>query len=151
MQPFALILSPLILSTVLLSGNTVAADSGEHKHDHSAHNHGSHDHGSHDHSGHSHHEALEPKPPGEPVNAEQATQSAKQRIASLVKAKAINSNWTSVEPDSALQVVRKHDPAQETQWQVTFVNKAEKVISRQTIYVFLGIDGSFRTTNFTGR
>tara|TARA_B100000809_G_C15136766_1_gene530958 strand:+ start:657 stop:1082 length:426 start_codon:yes stop_codon:yes gene_type:complete len=141
MQPFALILSPLILSTVLLSVNNAAADSGEHKHDH----------GSHDHSSHSHHEALEPKPPGEPVNAEQATQIAKQRIASLVKAKAINSNWTSVEPDLALQVVRKHDPAQETQWQVTFVNKAEKVTSRQVIYVFLGIDGSFRTTNFTGR
>lgn len=141
MQPFALILSPLILSTVLLSVNNAAADSGEHKHDH----------GSHDHSSHSHHEALEPKPPGKPVNAEQATQIAKQRIASLVKAKAINSNWTSVEPDLALQVVRKHDPAQETQWQVTFVNKAEKVTSRQVIYVFLGIDGSFRTTNFTGR
>ena len=91
MQPFALILSPLILSTVLLSVNNAAADSGEHKHDH----------GSHDHSSHSHHEALEPKPPGEPVNAEQATQIAKQRIASLVKAKAINSNWTSVEPDLA--------------------------------------------------
>ena len=85
------------------------------------------------------------------LHAEQATQIAKQRIASLVKAKAINSHWTSVEPDSALQVVRKHDPAQETQWQVTFVNKAEKVTSRQIIYVFLGIDGSFRTTNFTGR
>jgi hypothetical protein len=151
MQPFALILSPLILSTVLLSVNTVAADSGEHKHDHSAHDHGSHEHSSHDHSGHSHHEALEPKPPGEPVNAEQATQIAKQRIASLVKAKAINSSWTSVEPASTLEVVKKHDPAQETQWQVTFVNKAEKVTSRQIIYVFLGMDGSFRTTNFTGR
>lgn len=138
---FKNILPALLLSSAFASTATIAADTGSH--DHSGH--------SHDHSSHSHHMSEEPKKLGPPIDAEQAAIAAKVRINDLVKTQAINPNWADVEPQPAIITTRKHAPNQEQQWQVSFFNKDIKEPSRQTLYVFLGIDGSFRATNYTGR
>lgn len=138
---FKHIFPALLLSSAFASTSTIAADTSSH--DHSGH--------SHDHSSHSHHMSAEPNKVGPPVDAKQAAIAAKIRIADLVKTQAINPNWGDIEPQPAIVTTRKHAPNQEQQWQVTFFNKNIKDTSRQTLYVFLGIDGSFRATNYTGR
>lgn len=138
---FKNILPTLLLSSAFASTVTIAADTGSH--DHSGH--------SHDHSSHSHHMSYEPAKLGPPVDAEQAANAAKIRLADLVKTEAINSSWANIEPQSVVITTRKHAPNEEKQWQVSFVNKAIKEPNRQTLYVFLGLDGSFRATNYTGR
>lgn len=134
------LLPPLLLSSALISNSAAAENNGGHNHAHG-----------HDHSSHSHHMSSEPKKLGPPVDAEQAAIAAKIRIADLVKTQAINPNWANIEPQSVIVTTRKHAPNQEKQWQVSFFNKEIKDASRQTLYVFLGIDGSFRATNYTGR
>lgn len=137
--PLTRLLTSLILSAVFLSANTVAADNDGPKHC------------NHDHSGHSPQASATPKAPAEPVTAEQAAATAKVRMADLVKTQAIDTSWASIKPEGIMMTTRKHAPNQEQQWQVTFVNKSIKDPSRQTLHVFLGLDGSFRTTNYTGR
>lgn len=132
-------LPPLLLCSALVSPHAIAADNNPHSHS------------GHDHSSHSHHMDLEPIKIGPPIDAEQAAIAAKIRIADLVKTQAINLSWAEIEPQSVVITTRKHAPNEEKQWQVTFANKTIKEPSRQVLYVFLGIDGSFRATNYTGR
>lgn len=91
-----------------------------------------HDHG----HGHSH----------EPVTQAQAEEEAISSVAKLVQRKKIDSSWASVTVHSS----EKKEFDGQTEWVVIFKNEKVSDPDKQTLYVFLTLEGRYLAANYTG-
>jgi len=91
-----------------------------------------HDHG----HGHSH----------APVSKEEAENIATESIAKLAEKKKIDSSWQSV----AAHKSEQKEFGGRMEWVVTFKNEKVSDPEKQTIYVFLTLEGQYLAANHTG-
>ena len=89
----------------------------------------------HDH-GHSH----------DPVTQEQAEQIAMKRVSALAEEGKVDSSWKSV----TVQKSEKKKFGDNLEWVVMFKNENVADPSKQTLYVFLTIEGEYLAANYTG-
>jgi hypothetical protein len=94
------------------------------------------DHG-HDH-GHSHSQ--------EAVDNVKAESNATNIVADLVQSEKLESSWTSI----SASTVEKQEFDGTPEWVVVFVNDAIPDIAKQTLYVFLTLNGEYIAANYTG-
>jgi pterin-4a-carbinolamine dehydratase len=94
-----------------------------------------HDHGS---GGHSHSQG--------PVSGDVAAMKASNKVKSMVESGKLDKSWAHVKATGASQKSFGHDP----EWVVTFKNTKISDASKQTLYVFLTLDGMYIAANFTG-
>ena len=93
-----------------------------------------HDHGS---GGHSH----------GPVSSETVIEKATDKVMSLAVSGKLDKSWVNSKALGAKQETFSN----ETQWVVTFNNDKMSDASKQTLYLFFTLDGSYIAANFTGK
>ncbi|EKD89014.1 MAG: hypothetical protein ACD_34C00235G0002 [uncultured bacterium] len=93
-----------------------------------------HDHGN---GGHSH----------GPVSSEAVTQKATVKVKSLVESGKLEKSWA----DSKALGANQKTFSNEVEWVVTFKNDKVSDATKQTLYLFFTLDGSYIATNFTGQ
>lgn len=93
-----------------------------------------HDHGS---GGHSH----------GPISSEAVIQKATGKVKSLAESGKVDKSWADSKPLSASQKTFSN----EVEWVVTFKNDKVSDATKQTLYMFFTLDGSYIATNFTGK
>ena len=92
----------------------------------------------HDH-GHSHaHEAI---------SSDKAISLAAKKIQQLVESGKISASWAKINTDQAEKKTFSHDPS----WLVAFKNDKISDASKQTLYVFLSMEGHYIAANYTGQ
>ncbi|MCF6254256.1 MAG: DUF6488 family protein [Thiomicrorhabdus sp.] len=96
-----------------------------------------HDHG-HDDHGHSH--------APEAINQETAKQKAKDIVRSLIEKNKVNQSWASITAHSA----EKKPFNDRTEWVVIFNNNKITDADKQTLYIFLTLNGDYIAANHTG-
>lgn len=114
-------ISTVLLVSSLLFASPVMAGAG-------------HDHGG---GGHSH----------GPVSSEVVVKKATEKVKSLAESGKLDKSWAEVKASGATQKTFSHDP----EWVVTFKNEKENDATKQTLYMFYTLDGSYIATNFTGK
>lgn len=93
-----------------------------------------HDHGG---GGHSH----------GPVAGEAVIMKATEKVKSLAESGKIDKSWAGIKAVGATQKTF----ANESEWVVTFKNEKLSDVTKQTLYLFFTLDGSYIATNFTGK
>lgn len=93
-----------------------------------------HDHGS---GGHSH----------GPVSSKAVIMKATEKVKSLAESGKIDKSWAGIKAVGATQKTF----ANESEWVVTFKNEKLSDVTKQTLYLFFTLDGSYIATNFTGK
>ncbi|MCI0507154.1 MAG: DUF6488 family protein [Gammaproteobacteria bacterium] len=92
----------------------------------------------HDH-GHSHSH--------EPVNQSQAEQVAIKSVAQLVEKGKIDGSWKSVN----IAKSEKKEFGGNMEWMISFTNDKISDPEKQTLYVFLSLNGEYIAANYTGK
>jgi hypothetical protein len=82
-----------------------------------------------------------------PASKEQAIKIASKVVKNLAKKKVVDSSWSNIKASGA----EKKTFSQGPEWVVTFNNKAIKDSSKQTLYIFLTIEGKYLAANYTGQ
>jgi len=93
-----------------------------------------HDHGS---GGHSH----------GPISSEVAIKKATEKVKSMVESGKLDKNWADSKAIGAIQKTFSN----ETEWVVMFKNDKVSDATKQTLYMFFTLDGSYIATNYTGK
>ncbi|MBI5450563.1 MAG: hypothetical protein HY940_04315 [Gammaproteobacteria bacterium] len=114
-------ISTALLASYLLFVSPVMAGAG-------------HDHGS---GGHSH----------GPISSEMVIKKAAERVKSMVESGKLDKSWAD---RKALGVIQETFSS-EIEWVVTFKNDQVSDATKQTLYMFFTLDGSYIATNFTGK
>ena len=112
----------------------------EDTHDHEAHEHKTETHKDHKHS--HHHESLNKNA----VGIEKIKQEATEKVRSLVSEKKIHKSWAFVE----ISKIGKTHYGDTDDWVVGFTNSKIKNKKRQTLYIFVSVEGKIRGANYTG-
>jgi len=81
------------------------------------------------------------------VSAEQASVSAHHVVIEGIKRGLIPAGWKNIDAASAEKTMAD----EKTQWLVRFENQNAADPTKQTLYVFLNLDGSYISANFTGK
>ena len=84
--------------------------------------------------------------PGITITEQQAIQRATEIVSIIVEKGKIDKSWAEVDVTQAEKQKNKYGQ----EWVVTFNNPNEADKSRQTLYVFLSLDGQYLGANFTG-
>lgn len=113
-------ISTVLLVSSLLFASPVMAGEG-------------HDHGS---GGHSH----------GPISNGSAINKATDKIKSLVKVGKLDKSWANIKAIGATKKTFGSEP----EWVVTFKNEKVSDATKQTLYVFFTLDGTYIATNYTG-
>jgi len=117
--------------TFALSFTTLYAGSG-HAHDEDSH------------KGHDHSPLYDKVKPG--VTKETVEKAAMQEVQSLVAAKKIPKSWQHV----PISKIGKTHYGDTDDWVVGFDNMKIKNKDRQTLYIFVSVNGEIRGANYTG-
>jgi hypothetical protein len=91
-----------------------------------------HDHG----HGHSH----------EPITKLEAEGIATRSVTKLIERNTIDSSWASVSVHKSEQ----KEFGAKMEWVVLFINKAISDKEKQTLYIFLSLEGEYLAANYTG-
>lgn len=91
-----------------------------------------HEHGSHSHG---------------PVSADKAQAKALKKVEFLASKGTVASSWTSAKFEKA----EKKTFGKNIEWVVSFKNDKVKDKSKQTLYIFLSLDGRYIAANYTGK
>ena len=129
--------------TLALGLTTIVAGSG-HSHDEDSHKGHDHSQKENTHEGHGH--AQHKNPFKNEVSKETIERAAMQEIQSLVAQKKIPESWKFV-PSSKIGKTHYGDT---DDWVVGFDNMKIKNKERQTLYIFVSVDGEIRGANYTG-
>lgn len=81
-----------------------------------------------------------------PVTQEEAEKIATSSVAELVKRNKVDSSWGSV----AVHKSEKKEFGGQMEWVVTFKNKNLSDPEKQTLYIFLSLEGQYLAANYTG-
>ncbi|MDH5219490.1 MAG: DUF6488 family protein [Gammaproteobacteria bacterium] len=81
------------------------------------------------------------------VDANTAKKNAAKVVNKLVEKKKISDTWGSTQATT----VEKKRFGKQDEWVVTFKNPKEQDSSKQTLYVFLNMEGKYLAANFTGQ
>ena len=84
--------------------------------------------------------------PATTINEQEATQRATEIVSIIIQKGKIDKSWGAVESVRAEK--KKYQYGYE--WVVAFNNPKETDQSRQTLYVFLSLDGQYLGANFSG-
>ena len=101
-----------------------------------------HDHGghSHDHGGHSHeHEMIE-------ISKADVLKVSKMQIDKLIEKNKIDASWEKAKLIKTEQ--KKFNSKKE--WVVSYKNENIKDVNKQTIYVFIDLNGDVQAANYSG-
>jgi len=90
------------------------------------------------HDGHSH---------SHDVDANTAKKNAAKVVNKLVEKKKIPDSWKNIQAST----VEQKRFTNQNEWVVTFKNTKEHDNSKQTLFVFLSMDGNYLAANFTGQ
>jgi hypothetical protein len=90
------------------------------------------------HDGHSH---------SHDITADDAKSRAKRIINKLVEKKKIKASWKQ----SDVKHIEKKRFGKKDEWVVSFNNMNEGDTSKQTLYIFLSMEGRYIAANFTGK
>lgn len=82
-----------------------------------------------------------------PMTSNAAIKKAEKQVKSLVEKGKIDKSWT----DAKLVESKQADFGKGQEWVVSFKNDKEKDSTKQVIYVFYTLNGSYLATNFTGK
>ena len=82
-----------------------------------------------------------------PINSQTAIKKAEKQVKSLVERGKLEKSWADAKAAGATQKVF----AQGDEWVVTFSNNKVSDTSKQTLYVFYTLDGTYIASNFTGK
>lgn len=91
-----------------------------------------HEHGSHSHG---------------PVSADKAQDNAFKKVKFLASKGTVASSWTSAKFENA----EKKTFGKNVEWVVSFKNDKVKDKSKQTLFIFLSLDGRYIAANYTGK
>ena len=119
----------VILSLVFCFFPLVSLAGAGHDHDHGH----SHDDG----HGHSH----------DPVSQMQAEQIAIKSVTRLVNKGKIDKSWKGID----VAMAEKKQFGKNMEWVVSFNNDSISDSSKQTLYIFLSLTGSYIAANYTGK
>ena len=72
---------------------------------------------------------------------------ATEKVKSLAESGKIDKSWAGIKAVGATQKTF----ANESEWVVTFKNEKVSDVTKQTLYLFFTLDGSYIATNFTGK
>lgn len=92
----------------------------------------------HDHGGGGHAHSM--------VSSELAMEMATQKVQQLVSAGKLDATWSAVTASGAEQKAFAKGP----EWVVTFKNDKVADATKQTLYVFMSLDGHYIAANYTG-
>ncbi len=81
-----------------------------------------------------------------PVKSDVVAQKAKNKIATLVKAKKLSASWAQLEPTTINQKTYSKRP----EWVITFNNPKIEDTKKQTLFIFYSLDGHYIAANYTG-
>lgn len=82
-----------------------------------------------------------------PITSETAIKRAEKQLQTLVTKGKLEKSWASVKSTGATQ----KDFGKGPEWIVSFKNDKEADASKQTLYVFYTLKGSYIASNFTGK
>ena len=92
--------------------------------------------------GHNHGSTTQPRLP---IEKEQAIQTASNVVSVFVTKKMLESSWNEVKPAAANKRDRQYGP----EWVVSFKNPNIEDQTKQTLYVFLSIDGQYLGADYS--
>lgn len=81
-----------------------------------------------------------------PIEKEQAIQTASNVVFALISEEKVDPSWKNVKNAEAIKKDRQYGP----EWVVSFKNLNVEDLSKQTLYVFLAIDGQYLGANYSG-
>lgn len=90
------------------------------------------------HDGHSH---------SHDISSDDAKKKARDIVAKLVEKKKVAASWQNVDA----QNVEKKRFGKKDEWVVSFHNAKESNSTKQTLYIFLSMEGKYIAANFTGQ
>ena len=82
-----------------------------------------------------------------PISAAAAIKKAEGQVKSLIERGKLDKSWSSIKAAEASQ----KDFGKGSEWVVTFKNDKETDPTKQTLYVFYTVNGTYLATNFTGK
>lgn len=81
------------------------------------------------------------------VDANTAKTNAVKVVNKLIEKKKIPESWKNIQAGT----VEKKRFGKQNEWVVTFKNTKEQDSSKQTLFVFLSMEGNYLAANFTGQ
>ena len=81
------------------------------------------------------------------ITTEQVTSRASQNIERLIDAGKIDASWKEVKVSSIEQKTFSHDP----EWVVKLTNNKISDTSKQSLYMFFSLGGTYLAANYTGQ
>lgn len=82
-----------------------------------------------------------------PISSDAAVKRAEKQVKSLVQKGKLDKSWSAAKLVESVQ----KDFGKGQEWVVSFKNDQEKDTTKQTLYVFYTLNGSYLATNFTGK
>ena len=82
-----------------------------------------------------------------PVTDTVAADKALKKVEQLVKSGKIDASWSGIKPASIEQKIYANGP----EWVITFKNDKVSDVSKQALYLFFKLDGSYIAANHTGK
>ena len=83
--------------------------------------------------------------PFEPIKKEQALTYASDIVAAIAEQGELDASWANIKPTEAI-----NKNLSGPKWVISFNNPKVTDKEKQTLYVFLSLDGQYLGTNFTG-
>ena len=77
------------------------------------------------------------------ISATEIAKKATEKVQSLVESGKLDKSWADVQYDKVTSNGKE--------WVVTFINNKISDKAKQTLHVFMGDDGTYIATNFTGK
>jgi hypothetical protein len=84
---------------------------------------------------------------GAPITSDQAAANARQIVEILVSKEKLDKSWSNIKPAETKQAKYARGP----EWVVAFNNPAVSDAAKQTLYVFLTLQGDYVAANFSGK
>lgn len=81
-----------------------------------------------------------------PIDAPAAKKSARKNVSRLIDKGKVPASWKKIEASSA----EKKMFGKKEEWVVVFRNDKVEDPAKQTLYIFLGLDGTYIAANYTG-
>ena len=83
----------------------------------------------------------------EPISSKEAISKATKKVRQLAEAGKIDSTWSKTNATNAEQ----KEFSNSLEWVVAFTNDKVSDSSKQTLYLFFSLDGSYIAANYTGK
>jgi len=82
-----------------------------------------------------------------PISSDAAVKKATTKVTSLIEGGKLDKSWANLKAVGATQ----KDFGKGPEWVVTFKNDTVSDATKQTLYLFYSLDGTYIATNFTGK